>query len=263
MPGSRVTGDCVTFQFHAGVEALFEPTSGTLFAGGDSDRAGGSPEAHVILLVLDGSFEKALAALAGKDAVMEARDLVAADGTRAVDQLLARDASLGGQRRRVLGKVGWVEALLLARSFAAVVGRVVRGQTGRMGHVGFAFDLQVADAGKRSGRSGTREWSGRVSVEERRRREFPTDQPSTGSRRSITSRQHGHVPRLDRRLSGRRAEWRRRRAVAVLRPAVLRMDRVLRRVRIIARQGRAGPVRVRRAQAATGTMSRLSWTGRW
>ena len=165
----------VTFQFHAGVEAFFESASRALFAGGDSDRAGSSPEAHIVLLILDGSFEEALAALARKDAVMEARDLVTADRTRTVDQLLARNAGLGGQRCRVLGKVGRVQTLLFTRSFAAVFRRVIGGQSWRMDHVRFTFDLQVSDAWKRSGRSGTGEWSRRVSIEKRRWREFAAD----------------------------------------------------------------------------------------
>lgn len=164
-----------TFQFHAGVEALFKSTGRTLFACGDGDGTGGAAEADVVLLVLDRPLEESLAALAREDAVVEAGNLVAADRARAVDQLLAGNARLGRQRRRVLGQIRRIQsALLLARSLAAVVvlrlvGRqtqsarrmllmllvvlvlvlvvmvvvVMAGSTGRL-----AFDLQVSNAGQ-------------------------------------------------------------------------------------------------------------------
>lgn len=92
-----------TFQFHAGIKALLESTGRTLFTCSNRDRTGCSPQTHIVLLILDGPFEEALTALTRKNAVMEAGNFVAANGTRAVDQLLARNAGLRRQRRRVLG----------------------------------------------------------------------------------------------------------------------------------------------------------------
>lgn len=169
----RGGGGCRTFQFHAGVEALFKSTGRTLFACGDGDGTGGATEADVILLVLHRPLEESLAALAREDAVMEAGNLVAADRARTVDELLAGNARLGRQRRRVLGQIRRIQsALLLARSFTAavvvlrLVGRqpqsarrmllmlmlvvlvlvvvmvvMMAGSTGRL-----AFDLQVSNA---------------------------------------------------------------------------------------------------------------------
>lgn len=74
-----------TFQFHAGVETFFETAGRTFFAGGDGDGTGGAPQAHVVFLILDGPFEESFAALARENAVVEARDFVAANRTRAVD----------------------------------------------------------------------------------------------------------------------------------------------------------------------------------
>jgi hypothetical protein len=168
-------GGCRTFQFHAGVEALFKSTGRTLFACGDGDGTGGAAEADVVLLVLDRPLEESLAALAREDAVMEAGNLVAADRARTVDELLPGNARLGSQRRRVLGQIRRIQsALLLARSFAAavvvlrLVGRqtqsarwmllmlmlmlvlvvvvmvvMMAGSTSRL-----AFDLQVSNAGQ-------------------------------------------------------------------------------------------------------------------
>lgn len=84
-----------TFQFHAGVETFFKTTSRAFFARCDSDGTGGTSEAHVILFILDGSFEETLATFTRKDAVMESRNFVATNRTRAVDELLARNTRLG------------------------------------------------------------------------------------------------------------------------------------------------------------------------
>ncbi len=51
---------------------------------------------------------------------MESGDLVAADRARRVDELLARDAGLGRQRR-VLRQIAGQERLVLVGTFAAVV----------------------------------------------------------------------------------------------------------------------------------------------
>ena len=110
-----------TFELHSRVEAFFEAAGRAFFARGDGDRTGGAPKADVVLLVLHGSLEEALTALAREDAVVEARDFVAADGARAVDELLPGDAGLRRQRSRVLGKIRRIQALLLTRSLAAVI----------------------------------------------------------------------------------------------------------------------------------------------
>ena len=73
----------LTLELHSRLEALVEPARGALLPGGDGDRALRAPQAHVVLLVLHGALEETLAGLAGEDAVVEARDLVAADGARA------------------------------------------------------------------------------------------------------------------------------------------------------------------------------------
>ena len=54
---------------------------------------------------LNRPLEEALAGLAGEDAVVESGDLVATDGAGTVDELLPRDAGLGGEGR-VLGQLG-------------------------------------------------------------------------------------------------------------------------------------------------------------
>lgn len=69
-----------TFQLHPLLKALLESTGGTLFPGGDRDRAGRPPKAHVVLPVLDRPLEEAFARLAREDAVVKAGDLVTADG---------------------------------------------------------------------------------------------------------------------------------------------------------------------------------------
>ena len=77
-------------------------------------------------------LEEALAGLAGEDAVVEAGDLIATDGAGAVDELLPRDAGLGGQGR-VLGQLGehflpglaTASRLLLMSEVVVVVERVL------------------------------------------------------------------------------------------------------------------------------------------
>ena len=131
----------------------------------------------------------------------------------------------------------------------------------------FTFDFQISNAWKGSSWSGTRErgWNS-MPIEKWRRREFTVadESPAAGTAgETVTGRrQHCHVPRLNRWLSRRRAERRRCWTVTVLRSAVLRMNRVLGSVGIVARQRRAGPMRIRWAQSATWAVSRLSRTGR-
>lgn len=86
-----------TFEFHSSVEALFKSASRALFASGNCDGTSGPSETHIVLLVLNSALEEAFAALTREDAVVETGDLVAANGTRAVDELLSRNARLSGQ----------------------------------------------------------------------------------------------------------------------------------------------------------------------
>lgn len=89
----------LTFQLHPALQTLVEPARRTLLPRGHGDGTLGPPQAHVVLPVLHGALEEALARLAAEYPVVEAGDLVAADRARAVYQLLAGDAGLGGQRR--------------------------------------------------------------------------------------------------------------------------------------------------------------------
>jgi len=75
-------------QLHSHLKALLKPAGRALLPSGNCHRALGSSQAHIVLLVLHGSLEEALAGLAGENAVVEPRDLVATHRTRRVDQLL-------------------------------------------------------------------------------------------------------------------------------------------------------------------------------
>lgn len=90
-----------TFQLHPPLQTLFKATRGTLFPRGNRDWTCGTADTHVVLSVLHRPLEEALAGLAGEDAVVKAGNLVPANRTGTVDQLLPGDASGGGQLVRV------------------------------------------------------------------------------------------------------------------------------------------------------------------
>jgi len=103
-----------TLKFHSCVKALFESASRALLPGSNGNRTSGSTETNIVLLILDGSLEKAFTALTRKDSVVEARNLVSTDRTRAVDELLAGDTSLRSQGSCVLGQVRWIQTLFFS-----------------------------------------------------------------------------------------------------------------------------------------------------
>ena len=73
----------ITFELHACLEALVEPAGWALLSGGDGDGALGSPQTHVVLLVLNCPLEETFAGLAGEDAVVEPGYLVPTNRTGA------------------------------------------------------------------------------------------------------------------------------------------------------------------------------------
>ena len=58
---AKIVNDGYTFKFHASFETFLESASRTLFPGGDSNWAVGSPQADVVLLVLDSPLEESFA----------------------------------------------------------------------------------------------------------------------------------------------------------------------------------------------------------
>ena len=92
---------------------------------------------------LNRPLEESLAGLAGEDAVVEAGDLVSTDGAGAVDELLPRDARLGGEGR-VLGQLRQHFLPGLATpGRLLLVSEVVRGGGGFGGGEGADNDGQV------------------------------------------------------------------------------------------------------------------------
>ncbi len=83
--------ELLTFKLHPCLEALVEPACGALLPGGYGDGTGGAPQTHVVLLVLHGALEEALAALTGEDPVVKTTDFVAAHGTRAGKSKTSRE----------------------------------------------------------------------------------------------------------------------------------------------------------------------------
>lgn len=73
----------LTFQLHSAAETLVEPACGTLLPSSDRDGTVPSSQTHIVLAILYGALEEALARLARENAVVEATDLVAADWTGA------------------------------------------------------------------------------------------------------------------------------------------------------------------------------------
>lgn len=112
----RADASSFTFQLHTTLETLVETASGTFFSRRHRNWAHGSPQTHVVFSILHCPLEEALARFTTEDAVMEARNFIAADRTRTVDELLSRDAGLRCQRRMdEAGLVfGFLEALVLA-----------------------------------------------------------------------------------------------------------------------------------------------------
>lgn len=82
-PVTKPQCQTLTFQLHPLLKALLEPARGALLPGGDRHRTGRPPKALVVLPVLHGPLEEALARLTGENPVVEAGDLVPADRTRA------------------------------------------------------------------------------------------------------------------------------------------------------------------------------------
>lgn len=120
-------------QLHSLLQALLEPTRRALLPRRNRHRTRGAPQANVILPVLHRPLEEAFAGLARKDPVVEAGDLVAADRTWAVDELLTGNARRGGYARILLVVVVVVllvraesEVLLLAVDQRPVKHRVVQ-----------------------------------------------------------------------------------------------------------------------------------------
>lgn len=65
------------------MQALVEAAGGALLARGHGHGAIGPAQTHIVLTVLHSALEEALARLTREDAIVEARDLVAADWARA------------------------------------------------------------------------------------------------------------------------------------------------------------------------------------
>lgn len=64
------------FQFHSHAQTLIKPTSWALLACGYSDRASGSPEANIILPILDSPFKETLTAFTRENTIMKARNFI-------------------------------------------------------------------------------------------------------------------------------------------------------------------------------------------